>query len=220
MPAIVDADVHHMLSLNDLLTPYLPESWARSNEQFGLRYPDSIGYFATRPRHFACRTDAWPPNGGVPGGDLDFMCEQLLDAWPIEAAILNPINQTTCGSQFVEFAAALTRALRRPRSRESGPTSPTTGARVAAEARVARSARATCCASSSGTGPAAPRRGLDASCSARGTAGRSTFAPAARGSTRRSSASAGYAVTLKELEARPLHCRGRTRSRSTGALSS
>ena len=39
------------------------------------------------------------------------MREQLLDAWPIEAAILNPINQTTCGSQFVEFAAALTRAL-------------------------------------------------------------------------------------------------------------
>ena len=111
LPGIVDADVHHMLSSNDLLTPYLPERWARYNEQFGLRYPDSIGYFATRPRHFACRTDAWPPNGGVPGGDLDFMREQLLDAWPIEAVILNPINQTTCGSQFVEFAAALTRAL-------------------------------------------------------------------------------------------------------------
>ena len=101
---LVDADVHHMLASNDLLTPYLPERWARYNEQFGLRYPDSIGYFATRPRHFACRTDAWPPNGGVPGGDLDFMREQLLDAWPIEAVILNPINQTTCGSQFVEFA--------------------------------------------------------------------------------------------------------------------
>jgi predicted TIM-barrel fold metal-dependent hydrolase len=111
LPGIVDADVHHMLSSDDLLTPYLPERWARYNEQFGLRYPDSIGYFATRPRHFACRTDAWPPNGGVPGGDLDFMREQLLDAWPIEAVILNPINQTTCGSQFVEFAAALTRAL-------------------------------------------------------------------------------------------------------------
>jgi predicted TIM-barrel fold metal-dependent hydrolase len=111
LPGIVDADVHHMLSSNDLLTPYLPERWARYNEQFGLRYPDSIGYFATRPRHFACRTDAWPPNGGVPGGDLEFMREQLLDAWPIEAVILNPINQTTCGSQFVEFAAALTRAL-------------------------------------------------------------------------------------------------------------
>jgi uncharacterized protein len=111
LPGIVDADVHHMLASNEILSRYLPKRWAEYNERFGLRYPDSIGYFATRPRHFACRTDAWPPNGGVPGGDLDFMREQLLDAWPIEAVILNPINQTTCGAQFNEFAAALTRAL-------------------------------------------------------------------------------------------------------------
>ena len=111
LPAIVDADVHHMLASNAILERFLPGRWARYNRRYGLRYPDSIGYFATRPRAFACRTDAWPPNGGVPGGDLDFMREQLLDAWPIEAAILNPINQTTCGAQFNEFAGALTRAL-------------------------------------------------------------------------------------------------------------
>ena len=111
LPPIVDADVHHMLDSDATLEPYLSRRWAGYSQQFGLRSPDSIGYFATRPRHFACRTDAWPPGGGVPGGDLGFMREQLLDAWPIEAAILNPINQTTCGAQFNEFAAALTRAL-------------------------------------------------------------------------------------------------------------
>lgn len=110
LPAIVDADVHHMFASVETIAPFLPARWARYAERYGLRYPDSIGYFATRPRDMACRNDAWPP-GGVPGSDLDFMREQLLDVWPIKAAILNPINQTTCGTQFNEFAAALTRAL-------------------------------------------------------------------------------------------------------------
>lgn len=107
---IVDADVHNTLASNDLLLPYLPQRWARQVELFGLRLPDSIGYFATRPRRFAARTDAWPQDG-VPGGDLDLMREQLLDRFDVAAAILNPINQTTVGAQPAQFSAALSRAL-------------------------------------------------------------------------------------------------------------
>jgi uncharacterized protein len=108
---IVDADVHNTLASDDLLLPYLPSRWARYVEMFGLRQPDSIGYFATRPRRFAARTDSWPPGGGVPGGDLPLMREQLLDRFGVAAAILNPINQTTVGAQPAAFSAALSQAL-------------------------------------------------------------------------------------------------------------
>jgi predicted TIM-barrel fold metal-dependent hydrolase len=108
---VVDCDVHNTLASDDLLLPYLPARWARHVETFGLRHPDSIAYFPTRPRNMASRTDAWPPDGGVPGGSLELMQEQLLDRWNIEAAILNPINQTTVGAQAPELSAALSRAL-------------------------------------------------------------------------------------------------------------
>ena len=109
-PPIVDADVHTMLASDAILARYLPAQWRAYVETYGLRHPDSIGFFATRPRHFACRDDAWPP-GGVPGGDLPFMQEQLLDRYGISAAILNPINVTTCAAQHAELSAALSRAL-------------------------------------------------------------------------------------------------------------
>ncbi|MBS1878166.1 MAG: amidohydrolase [Actinobacteria bacterium] len=107
---IVDSDVHNTLASNDLLRPYLSQRWTGELERFGLRRPDSIGFFSTRPRKFAARTDAWPV-GGVPGGDLELMREQLLDRFPIAATILNPINQTTVGAQPAAFSAALCRAL-------------------------------------------------------------------------------------------------------------
>jgi predicted TIM-barrel fold metal-dependent hydrolase len=47
----------------------------------------------------------------VPGGDLAFLREQLLDAYGIDAAILNPIDMTTLGGQFGDLAAALTAAM-------------------------------------------------------------------------------------------------------------
>ena len=108
---IIDADVHNTLASDELLLPYLSRRWARQVQLFGLRHPDSIGYFATRPRRFAARTDAWPPSGGVPGGELAFMQEQLLNRYELAAAILNPINQTTVGAQAPQFSAALSRAL-------------------------------------------------------------------------------------------------------------
>ncbi len=109
--SIVDSDVHNTLATNDLLLPYLDQRWGQEVERYGLRRPDSIGFFATRPRRFAARTDSWPEGGGVPGGDLELMREQLLDRYPVAAAILNPINQTTIGAQPAAFSAALCRAL-------------------------------------------------------------------------------------------------------------
>ena len=40
---------------------------------------------------FASRTDSWPPAGGPPGSDLNFLRRQLLDAWPIDIGVLNTL---------------------------------------------------------------------------------------------------------------------------------
>ncbi len=38
-----------------------------------------------------CRRDAWPPGGGLPGSDVDFMREQHLDANNIAFGVLEPL---------------------------------------------------------------------------------------------------------------------------------
>ena len=50
-----------------------------------------IGAEYPRPTPRASRVDAWPPGGGPPASDLAFTQQQLLDAWDVEAAILNPL---------------------------------------------------------------------------------------------------------------------------------
>lgn len=109
---IIDSDIHNqVLPTPDILCRYLPEKWRRYFETFGLRNKNEIAYFATRPRAFAARGDSLPPSGLPPGGDLDFLREQLLDYWNIECGILNPVDQLTLGDQPAEYSNALARAV-------------------------------------------------------------------------------------------------------------
>jgi predicted TIM-barrel fold metal-dependent hydrolase len=113
MPArkdVVDCDVHNILPSNQVLGRHLPERWRRYLDDFGLRAPN-LGAFLPRFRAGGYRNDAYPPSGGPPGSDLAFVREQLLDAWDISAAILNPLAVLRFGEQFGELAAALTRAV-------------------------------------------------------------------------------------------------------------
>ena len=66
----------------------------------------------TYPTGFAqaARRDAWPPSGLKPGGDPDFAREQLLDAWDIDLAILNPLYGMT-SLHNLDFGNALMRAV-------------------------------------------------------------------------------------------------------------
>ena len=53
----------------------------------------------------ASRRDAWPPGGGLPASDLDFMRAQHLDLYGIEHAIMNPLSPSGQGDQNDEYCA-------------------------------------------------------------------------------------------------------------------
>jgi uncharacterized protein len=108
--AIVDTDIHNYLPDGQTIRQYLPARWREYHETYGIRTPNSIAYFPTRPRNMAARADAWP-DSGAPGSDLELMQRQHLDLWNITIGILNPLEQIFMGSQFPEYSAALTTAL-------------------------------------------------------------------------------------------------------------
>ncbi|HET9222928.1 MAG TPA: amidohydrolase family protein [Roseiflexaceae bacterium] len=87
--AVIDCDIHNTMPSHETLARYLPERWRRQLAGYGLRFY-ALGAYYPRLNPNAARTDAWPP-GGIPGSDLEFMREQLLDAWGIEYGILNPL---------------------------------------------------------------------------------------------------------------------------------
>src|SRR5204862_541978 len=57
------------------------------------------------------RRDAWPPTGGPPGSDLDFMRKQHLDPLDVEYGILQVLDLFIFSQQNLEFGAAIQRAI-------------------------------------------------------------------------------------------------------------
>lgn len=106
--SLIDCDVHNYVNSIEDLIPYLPERWRAYVKQSGFKAPTGG---APYPKGFemAARRDAWPPNGKLPGGDPKFAAEQLLDAWNIDCAILNPLYGTSYVHNL-DFGNALTRA--------------------------------------------------------------------------------------------------------------
>lgn len=102
---MVDCDIHNHLT-QEAVSKYLPKKWRDYDRQFGRR--TSPGDFYPKATPMASRTDAWPPGGGPPGSDLPFMRSQLLDAWPIEAGILNTL--ITIRNQYRQYDAAMATA--------------------------------------------------------------------------------------------------------------
>jgi predicted TIM-barrel fold metal-dependent hydrolase len=105
---IIDCDVHQRLPNVKVLFPYLSRARQRDIEAFGLRLPAG-GYLNGGDRGY--RHDAWPEGGAMVGSDLDLMRAQLLDAYPIEYAILLGQELRPLGSlPDVDYAADLARA--------------------------------------------------------------------------------------------------------------
>jgi predicted TIM-barrel fold metal-dependent hydrolase len=104
--ALIDSDIHNTPAPG-ALQQYLPERWRAYHERFGR--PGYAGAYYPKASPNAARTDSWPPNGGRPGSDLDFLRAQLLDAWPIEYGILNTL--TSIRNQLREYDAALAQAI-------------------------------------------------------------------------------------------------------------
>ncbi len=105
---IIDCDVHQRLGSVKELFPYLPRAYREDIEQFGLRIP-TVGYLNGGDRGY--RHDAWPSSGAMVGSDLEIMRAHLLDAYPIEYAILlgQELRPLTTLPD-VDYAAALARA--------------------------------------------------------------------------------------------------------------
>lgn len=111
--AVIDCDIHHFDPYDDAVVergvfPYLPRRWQRHHETIGPRGRLMASYPRAQPN--AARADAWPPSGKPPGADLDFMREQLLDAWEIDYGILVPLGGGG-GQQNFGYGAALSRAI-------------------------------------------------------------------------------------------------------------
>ena len=118
---LIDCDVHNALANDDDLLPYMGPEWRDRREALtylplefrqvreNLGDRSYIGAEYPRPTPRASRVDAWPPGGGPPASDLAFTQSQLLEAWDVEAAILNPL--LGIGEMLnLELAIAMARA--------------------------------------------------------------------------------------------------------------
>ena len=112
--AIIDCDVHNWSEPADL-APFLSQRWSSYLKRFGTRTM-SEGVLV-RVREYGARADSHGPDGRPPGNDPDFVREQLLDAYDIDAAILNPlagnVQQFIGGNQPREFSCELMTAVNR-----------------------------------------------------------------------------------------------------------
>ena len=110
--AIADCDIHPYPKSPKALYPFLERRWQRHLETYGLRtrqgYESGPAYPKGQPE--AARRDAFPPGGGKPGSDLDFMRKQHLDPNHVALGILNPLRSGQ-GLQNGDFAQAYCRAV-------------------------------------------------------------------------------------------------------------
>lgn len=105
--SLVDSDVHNYPDSIDELVPYLPQRWKAYIKQSGFSNL-SVSHY---PKVYAqaARRDSFPPNGKRSGSDPDFSRQQLLDAWEIDIALLNPLVAVSAVHN-IDFANALMRA--------------------------------------------------------------------------------------------------------------
>src|SRR5882724_5801123 len=109
--SIVDCDIHPKLALDDM-RPFLSNQWWAYLQTYGLRprHGHTKMYPMPKITPQAARRDAWPPTGGLPGSDLDFLRGQLLDLYDMDYGIMNPLSPTGQGDQNPDFSAAMAHA--------------------------------------------------------------------------------------------------------------
>lgn len=110
----VDCDVHIYPATPTELDAFLPERWRRHRGMFGGRTRQALAHTANYPRmspQVGMRLNSWPPTGGIPGSDLDFLREQLLDAFGAIHGIMLPLVGRCSDERNVEFGAAMCTAV-------------------------------------------------------------------------------------------------------------
>jgi hypothetical protein len=110
---LVDCDIHPRLAAPTDLKPYLSSRWWQHHVTYGRRVRH--GYVKGHPFPKAhpvdgMRRDSFPPGGGMPGSDLDFMRAQYLDACGVTHGVMNVLSPTGAGESNAEYSAALASA--------------------------------------------------------------------------------------------------------------
>ncbi len=111
---LVDCDIHPRASSLAVYKPYLSQRWWDYLQTYGIRAKH--GFTRGQPpfpkaQPLASRRDAWPPGGGTPASDLDFLRFQHLDHYGIDMGVLNPLQPSGQGDQNNEFSAAMATAV-------------------------------------------------------------------------------------------------------------
>jgi len=110
---IVDCDIHPSMKTKTDITKYLSERWRKHYDSYGghlkQAYTGSMAYPRMAPD--TARGDAWPPNGGPPGSDLEFMRKQHLDPNNIEYGVLHPLRIGGYDERNMDFSQALCTAI-------------------------------------------------------------------------------------------------------------
>jgi predicted TIM-barrel fold metal-dependent hydrolase len=111
--AIVDCDIHPTMRSKADIYPYLSERWRKHYDVYGTHVRQSLPGTQAYPRMQAAtsRADSWPPNGGPPGSDLDFMRTQHLDPNGVEIGILHAMRIGGYDQRNQDFGAALSSAI-------------------------------------------------------------------------------------------------------------
>jgi uncharacterized protein len=109
-PAIVDCDIHPAPPTPSEMGPFLSDRWHKHLSVYGVRqanqFSSSVVPYPRMAPGNGMRMDSWPPQGGPPASNLDFLREQLLDGCDIEFGILQPLTSgSTTTNQ--ELGAAL-----------------------------------------------------------------------------------------------------------------
>jgi uncharacterized protein len=109
---IIDCDIHPYMKTPRDLDPYLSARWRQYLREYDKFVCGPYASRGTYPR-FApntCRRDAWPPGGGLPGSDVDFMRVQHLDANNVAFGVLEPLLNANI-ARNLEAAAAFCTAM-------------------------------------------------------------------------------------------------------------
>jgi uncharacterized protein len=109
---IIDCDIHPYFKTPRDLDPFLSARWREYVREYAYFVCGPYANRGTYPRFSpnTSRRDAWPPGGGLPGSDVGFIREQLLDAYNISHGVLEPLLGGNV-ARNLDAAAALSSAM-------------------------------------------------------------------------------------------------------------
>ena len=111
--SLIDCDIHPTAKSTEEFRPFMSRRWWEHLTTYGSGVRQGFKDMLAHPRmqEAVSRGDTWPPNGGPPGSDLDFMRKQHLDAYGIDVGNLIPLRQNAGSQRNLEYGAALCRAV-------------------------------------------------------------------------------------------------------------